>query len=284
MNSQVHCRLMRLTVARVGIKQRLGQLIPSPVANYYHKWRSADESWKRTRFMVLCSTYMVVYFTYHMAYWSCLPPRVEMPPVDGEDGIGWKPETIASFSQTQWYEWDHLTRSPLSMIPLVPNKYRDYVARTKFNAAFKDFPDGWRRLYAQVSEWFGEMSRPEFGLPDLATGEPSPITVSFELSCLIDAEYDCNEGWKFKLRRGAKYFINKLAAADCELVLYTNKQHADLQVFAEILDQKTNHLLDLRHGANIRSIGVNYKLYRNSCTYRNLHWNKHLPGLSFSQL
>merc|ERR1712128_273842 len=80
MNSQVHCRLMRLTVARFGIKQRLGQLIPSPVANYYHKWRSADESWKRTRFMVLCSTYMVVYFTYHMAHWSCLPPRVEMPP------------------------------------------------------------------------------------------------------------------------------------------------------------------------------------------------------------
>ena len=266
---------MRLTVARVGMKQRLGQLIPRPVKNYYHKWKSADEAWKRTRFMVLSSAYMVVYFTYHMAYWSCLPPRVEMPPLDGDDGVGWRPETIASFTKSQWYEWDHLTQSPLSMIPLFPNKYRDYVARQQFNAAFKDFPTGWLQLYDQVKEWFGEMSQPEFGLPEQSGNQ---ITVSFELSCLIDAEYDCNDGWKFKLRKGAKYFINKLARADCELVLYTNKQHADLQVFAEVIHQKTNHLLDLTSGANVRSNGVNYKLYRNSCQYRHFNWNKNLPS------
>ena len=43
---------------------------------------------------------------------------------------------------------------------------------------------------------------------------------------------------------------------------------------------KTNNLLNLKDGCNVRSLGVNYKLYRNSCNYdiSTFTWSKSLTG------
>ena len=140
-----------------------------------------------------------------------------------------------------------------------------------------------------MKEWFEEVSVPEYGLPPT---QDNRITVSFELSCLIDAQYNVDAGWQFRyglfrvdsltirLRPGAKNFLRQLSAADCELILYTNRSYGDLQGFTDVLAKKTNNLLNLNDGCNVRTLGVNYKLYRNSCNYdiSTLTWSKSLTG------
>ena len=65
----------------------------------------------------------------------------------------------------------------------------------KFNPLISDFPGGWITLYRQVQDWFKDVSKPEYGLPAPIDNR---ITVSFELTCLIDAKYDVNDGWSFR--------------------------------------------------------------------------------------
>merc|ERR1712035_199388 len=167
----------------------------------------------------------------------------------------------------------------MGQFPLWPNMYREFVARKRFWALISDFPNGWKQLGSQVKQWFEEVSVPEYGLPPM---EDNRITVSFELSCLIDAQYNVDVGWQFRLRPGAKNFLRQLSAADCELILYTNRSYHDLQGFTDILAMKTNNLLNLKDGCNVRSLGVNYKLYRNSCKYdiSTFTWSKSLTDLN----
>ena len=72
--------------------------------------------------MIISSLYCVGYFGYLFAYWSCMPEKTEMPPPDAPDTPElYKHETIAQFTRAQWYEWDHLVRSPIGWIPNFPN-------------------------------------------------------------------------------------------------------------------------------------------------------------------
>ena len=159
--------------------------------------------------MIATSFFTVGYFSGLFAYWSCLPERPELPPPDDPKTGLYSQSTIVGFTRPQYYEWDHQTNSMMGQFPMWPNSkwffnvffvtnsqvYREFVARKRFWALISDFPNGWKQLGSQVKQWFEEVSVPEYGLPPI---EDNRITVSFELSCLIDAQYNVDVGWQFR--------------------------------------------------------------------------------------
>ena len=94
--------------------------------------------------MIVSSLYCVCYFGYLFAYWSCLPEKTEMPPPDAPDTPEqYKHETIAQFTRAQWYEWDHLVRSPIGWIPNFPNSKRIFIFVALKNLFFRILDEIW---------------------------------------------------------------------------------------------------------------------------------------------
>lgn len=236
------------------------------------KWKEAPENIRRTRKMMISSFLCLFWTAYQLPFYACLPPKPEMPTHLADEDGNYPPEVAKSFTTEQREEY-------LNEYPIVPNRYRVWVAESRMK-------QGWAVKMYYCKKWWEELKAPEYELflPDKSENDPK-ITISFDLSLLLESEWNLMEGFKFKLRPGAKYFVRCLSESNCELVLYTTfEYYATVLPIAEILYKKFDGHLDLRE-ETVRykaDKGVNYKLFKNSCRFQNGEYVKVLTQMNRS--